>query len=256
MSGFSAVQDDKLFTAKLEDMYMQCERGCCSVYSFFLDERQCAVAERFCCGLRSDFRFRFWGGFEEAQRKMLCIYEEYAEGYIMDEFPMKCLTFTWRKEYTLSHRDFLGSLMAMRLKREVIGDIVIDEGTAQIFVTDTAAKLILSTVSKIGKIGVSVTDSKPFMLEIKQEFEETGCTVASMRLDCIVAAAAKTSRENAARLIRSEKVSVNHFPILSLSHEVCEGDTVSVRGSGRFILGAVNGTTKKGRIHIILRKYK
>lgn len=256
MSGFSAVQDDKLLTAKLEDMYMQCERGCGSVYSFFLDERQCAVAEKFCRSLRSDSNHVLWGGFEEAQRKMLCIYEYYAEDYVMEDFPMKCLTFTWRKEYTLSHRDFLGSLMAMRLKREVIGDIVIGEGKAQIFVTDTAAKLILSTVAKIGKVGVSVTDSEHFSLEIKQEFEETGCTVASMRLDCIVAAAAKVSRENAARLIRSEKVSVNHFPVMSLSHEVGEGDKISVRGSGKFILGAINGTTKKGRIHIILRKYK
>lgn len=246
---------DKLFTARLEDMYTACRRGRAYTFSSFLDEAQCAAAERYCTASGGDLCMKLWGGYEGARRKMLCIYEEYAEGYIMQDYPMKCLTFTWRREYPLTHRDFLGSLMAMRIKREVLGDIVIGEGKAQLFVTDTAARLILTSVTKIGRVGVSVTDAEPFSLEVKQEFEEISSTVASLRLDCIVSAAARQSREHAARLIRSEKVSVNHFHVTSVSHEVSEGDTLSVRGCGRFVLSSVNGMTKKGRIHIILRKY-
>lgn len=246
----------KLFEARIEDMYRQCERNYSSVYSAFLDERQCAEAERYCSRRCGEPLYTLWGGFEGAQRKMLCIYNEYSADFVREDAPIKCLTFSFRKEDKLSHRDFLGSFMGMRLKRETVGDIIIAEGTAQAFVTEVAARLILGTVGKIGRVGVKISDSEPFSLEVKQEFEEIGGTVASLRLDCIVGLAAKISRENAARLIRSERVSVNHFPETSLSREVHEGDIISVRGSGKFILGEINGTTKKGRIHISLRKYK
>jgi RNA-binding protein YlmH len=247
----------KLLEAHIEDMAERCSRTYSPQFTFFLDERQGAEAEIFCLRHCGEMMYMMWGGYEEAQRKILCIFPEYAADSIIDEFPLKCVTFSYRKEDRPDHRNFLGSLMALRLKREAIGDIVIAESEAQVFVTDIAAKLIMSSISKIGRVGVKLSDSTPFHLEKVQEFIElSGITVASMRLDCITAAAAHISRENAARLIRAEKVSVNHFTITSVSHEVRQGDVLSVRGSGRFILHAVNGETKKGRIHIILRKYK
>lgn len=248
---------DKLLEARIGDMIERCGRGCGFSFSQFLDERQCAEAERICShSVGGSLRYRLFGGFDGSARKMLCIYEDYCEDYITDEFPMRCLTFVFRKEDRLNHRDFLGSLMGLRLKREVIGDIIIAEGIAQIFVTETAARLIMSDLKKIGRVGVRISDDRPFEIEVRQEFDEFGSTVASLRLDCIVSAAAKVSREAAARLIRSEKVSVNHFSSTSLSQELKEGDVISVRGSGRFIFAKIGDTTKKERIHIILRKYK
>jgi len=246
---------DKLFEARIDDMFRQCERSFCSVYSSFLDERQCILAERI-CGRYGSPLYKLWGGFEDARRKVLCIYNEYSSDIVLEECPIKCLTFSFRSADKLSHRDFLGSFMAICLKRETIGDIIIADGAAQVFVTEIAARLILSTVSKIGKVGVRISDSEPFYLETKQEFDVIRATVASMRLDCAVGAAAKISRETASKLIRSEKVSVNHFPVMSVSHELNQGDIISVRGFGKFIMDEINGTTKKGRIHIVLRKYK
>ena len=168
---------------------------------------------------------------------------------------LMCLTFTYRSEDKLTHRDFLGSFMAQQLRREVIGDIVVGEGVAQAFVTDVAARLIGSSVTKIGRVGVKLTDDEPFRLENAQKFQEISGTVASLRLDCAVGLAAHLSREKAAVLIRSDKVDVNHFTVSSVSHELKEGDILSVRGCGRFVLSRIDGSTKKGRIHINLRKY-
>lgn len=247
---------DKLLEARIGDMLEHCERGGGFCFSQFLDERQCAEAELICRRLvGGNSRYHLFGGHDAAARKILCIYEDYCEDYYAEEYPIKCLTFTFRREDKLTHRDFLGSLMGLRLKREVIGDIIIADGIAQAFVTGNAARLIMSDLGKIGRVGVKITDDRPFELEIKQQFTEIGVTVASLRLDCIVSAAARISREAAARLIRSEKVSVNHFPILSLSHEVSEGSIISVRGYGRFVLGSIGQTTKKERIHIIILKY-
>ena len=182
--------EDKLLEAKLGDMADRCERYGCPVYSSFLDEHECVVAEKWCGGLSSDFGWILNGGFADARRKMLAVYPIYCSLPDEDDFPMKCLTFTYRKEDKLTHRDFLGSFMGQRLKREVIGDIIVSEGETQTFVTEVAAKAILDSVTKIGRVGVKITDDVDFRLDAEQKYKEISGTVASLRLDCIVSLAA------------------------------------------------------------------
>ncbi len=250
-------QSDKIFFAKLADMVNRCERN--GVYSFsnFFDERQCAEAERWCVRNTGGLHFMLYGGFPEANRKMLAVYPDYCDDYVYDDFPIKCVTFRYRKEDKLMHRDFLGTFMGMNFKREVIGDIVVGEGITQAFVTETAARLITSTVSKIGRTGVKVSDNEPFEIVLSdvQKFKDISGTVASLRLDCVTALAVNVSREKAAAFIRADRVDVNHFTVSSVSHELKEGDILSIRGCGRFILSGINGLTRKNRVHIILKKY-
>lgn len=246
---------NKLFIARLEDMKDRCEKNGMCVFSKFLDERQCILAQQWCEKNTGSLMFSLWGGFEQARRKMLAVYPDYCESFIREEYPVKCLTFVYRPQDRLTHRDFLGAFMSMELKREVVGDIVTDEGIAQVFVTDVAAGLIRSCIRKIGKTGVKVSDSRPFSLEIKQEYKEISGTVASLRLDCVVSLAANISREKAAALIKSEKTDVNHFTVTALPHELHRGDIISVRGCGRFILADIGGMTAKNRIHILLKKF-
>ncbi|MBP5581207.1 MAG: RNA-binding protein [Ruminococcus sp.] len=246
---------DKLFAARLRDMVSLCERDGAPVFSSFFDERQCAEAEAWCARNTGSLRYRLWGGYDDARRRMLAVYPDYCEDYILEDFPFVCLTFAYREEDRLSHRDFLGSFMGLQLKRDVIGDIVVTEGTAQAFVTEVAAKLISGSISKIGRVGVKISGDKPFILENAQKFQEISGTVASLRLDCVVGLAAKISREKAAALIRADRAEVNHLPVSSVSHELRGGDVLSIRGYGRFVLSEINGHTKKDRIHIILKKY-
>lgn len=248
-------QPDKLFFAKLADMVSRSERNGTYSFSNFLDEKQCAEAEQWCRHNTGGLVYKLWGGHEQADRKMLAVCPDYCEAYVIDEFPLKCITFKYRKEDRLTHRDFLGTLMGMNFKREIIGDIIVGEGMTQAFVTETAARLIMTTVSKIGRTGVSCSDDIPFELEVKRDFADISGTVASLRLDCVTALAANVSREKAAALIRGEKTDVNHFTVTSVSHELKEGDILSVRGCGRFLVSGINGVTKKNRIHIILKKY-
>lgn len=248
-------QSDKLFTARLSDMVSLCERDGAAVFSSFLDERQCIEADNWCARNTGALKYRLWGGYEDARRKMLAVYPDYCEEYITEEYPMVCLTFNYRSEDKLSHRDFLGSFMGLQLKREVIGDIVVSDGITQAFVSEVAARDILSSVSKIGRVGVKTADNKPFELENAQKFQIISGTVASLRLDCVVGLAAHLSREKAAALIRADKAEVNHLPVSSVSYELRGGDILSIRGTGRFVLSEINGSTKKGRIHIDLKKY-
>jgi len=248
------ASEDKLLDARLSDMTDRCERYGAPVFSAFLDERQCALAEQRLGYLPAGHGFSLYGGYEGAMRKMLAVYPDYCPAEEGD-FPMKCLTLTFRPEDKVTHRDVLGSFMAQQLKREVIGDILTDEGIAQCFVTDVAAKLLLQSVTKIGRVGVKLTDERELCLGNTQEFKPISGTVASLRLDCVVSLAVGISREKATALIRSDKVGVNHFPAASVSQELREGDILSVRGCGRFILYGIDGLTKKNRIHIDIRKF-
>ncbi|MDE6796385.1 MAG: RNA-binding protein, partial [Ruminococcus sp.] len=198
--------DNKFFSARLADMVSQCERNDISVFSDFLDERQSVQAEEWCRRNVGGLLFKFWGGYDGAGRKMLAIYPDFYEDYIIESFPFQCITFTYRKEDKLTHRDFLGTLMGMNLRRDTIGDIVVGEGITQIFVTEIVARLVTATVSKIGRTGVKCSGEKPFEMEVRQEFRTVSGTVASLRLDCVTGLATGLSREKSAVLIRSEKV--------------------------------------------------
>lgn len=246
---------DKFFYARLDDIVSQTEKNGVCNFSDFFDERQCAEAENWCLRNTGSLMYTLWGGFSDASRKMLAVYPDYYEDYIMEDFPFICLTFTYRKEDRLTHRDFLGTFMGMRLRREIIGDIIVGEGMTQVFVTDVAGKLISATVSKIGCTGVKCFTDRPFEMEVKQEFRTLSGTVASLRLDCVVSFATGLSREKSAVLIRSDKVEVNHFPVKSVSAEVRNSDIISIRGYGKFILSESGELTRKNRIHIILKKF-
>lgn len=247
--------DDKFFFARLADMVSRCERNDIYVFSDFLDERQGVQAEEWCRRNAGGLSYRLWGGHDGAGRKMLAIYPDFYEEYIIESFPFECITFTYRKEDKLTHRDFLGTLMGMNFRRDTIGDIVVGEGITQIFLTEVVAKLVTATVSKIGKTGVKCYDDRPFEMEVRQEFRTVSGTVASLRLDCVTGLATGLSREKTAVLIRSERVEINHFVTESVSAEVKSGDIISVRGYGKFLLSEVGGITRKNRIHIIIKKF-
>ncbi len=252
-----SLSPEKLFHGMVCDMVRICQRDCTSVFSDFLDEGQCSVAEKILKSEFPDVMYSFQGGFPKASRKMLAVFPDYCEDYISEDFVerCRCVTFTYRKSDNLTHRDFLGTLMGMRLRRETVGDIVVSEGKTQIFMTATVAGLVISTVGKIGRVGVKVTGDEPFSLEVKQEFKTINGTVSSLRLDSIVSLATGLSREKSSALVKSERVDVNHMTQKSVSHILSAGDTVSVRGYGRFLLADTDGVTKKGRIRVTVKKF-
>ena len=89
----------------------------------------------------------------------------------------------------------------------------------------------------------------------EQKVKEIRTTVASMRLDVIAAAGFGTSRSKMANEIDVDKVKVNWKDVKSSSQAIKEGDIISLRGRGRVEVAEVMGTTKKGRINLVLRRF-
>lgn len=247
----SAADESKRLVSRINDMIRLAEkRG--SVYSSFLNARECVLAEAELKRLMYD-NYCFYGLFENAERKMLCVFKEYYQPENSD-FPMTCLTFSYRKENKLTHRDFLGAIMALQIKRETVGDIVIGDGTAQIAVSDSVGNVIKSDIRKIGSVGVKVSDECGTVLKKVQEFKEIKGTVASLRLDGVLSLALNMSRSRTAGIIKGIGAEVNYFLKYDSSFNLSQGDIISVKGFGKYRLEEISGITKKGRIHITLCK--
>lgn len=243
-------EEKRYLSAHIADMQRLALRSGAPRFSAFLNEREAAVARS---AVKGDLRF--YGGYEGAARTVCGVLEgTYAQELSPEDiFPVRAVTFTFRKSDRLDHRDFLGALMALEIKRELLGDILISEGYAVVFVHETAEELV-SAVDKIGRVGVTAYHGVTMPLP-EQKLQKTDATVSSLRLDCIVSAAANLSRERSASLIKSGMVNADFSPCTDVSAVVRENTVLSIRGSGRYRLTGIAGETRKGRIRITIEKY-
>lgn len=217
-------------------------------FTAFLNEQEQFFAKSFLDSQGAVYAF--WGGAECCTRKMLCVLPFEMEA----EFPVYPVTITFRKAYTLTHRDFLGSFMALQIGREQIGDILMGEGYAIVFCTLTAHDMITADISKIGRVGVDISDGINAPLP-EAVFEETAAVVASLRSDCVVSALSGLSREKSADFIRAGNLTLNYESCGSVSKLLAQGDIISLRGYGKFVLCDEGVQTKKGKLRINLKKY-
>ncbi len=246
-------EEDARLRARIADACNLCERRSCPRFVGFLDEH-CQAVARAVLRETGQFQTVFFGGYPDAERVMLGVFPDFLQADT-EQFPITAMQFRYRPEASLTHRDFLGTLLANGIKREVIGDIVCEQGSAVVFVERQVAPFLADNIQKVGGEGVSVVYPYTSPVLVKREFRELTDTVASPRLDSVVKAAALISREEAARRIEAGLVSLNHMPCLSVSAAVREGDVLSVRGHGRFAVDAVGPQTKKGRYVLKLRQY-
>ncbi len=197
------------------------------------------------------------GGFNGAERARLIFRTEYSEP-VLPHNTVGLLEITYNTKFNkIEHKDVLGALMAMGIKREKIGDIVIAEKNAQVLVSKELEDYICMHLDQVGRASISIRQIPlDQALERAIETQEMMTTVKSLRLDAIIAAGYNLSRSETQKLIESERVKVNHQICSKTDYQIDQNDMISVRGFGRMILNAIEGTTKKDRIRVILSLYK
>lgn len=216
----------------------------------FLSSSQCAES----APLLRNIKYAFFGGYQGAERTILGVFPDWCE--IDDsEFPIIPLTFKFNSSYTLSHRDFLGTLMSLGIKREAVGDILIEKGKAVIFLTTEIMPYVKSQISKVGGVGVAIQEGIDGKLPQASEVQSLSASVSSIRIDCVVAALCGKSRNGALDLIQKGMVSSNSVGVVKPTALVSNGDIISVRGCGRFKITETENITKKGRIILKWNKY-
>ena len=170
--------------------------------------------------------------------------------------PVVCLRCTFYQEDSPSHRDFLGALMGAGIGRETVGDICVDKGSCDFFVTSEIAPYILQNFTSAGRTRVHIQRIPLMDARIPApEVKEIKDTLASLRLDSVISSGFRIGRKRACQYIEAGKASVDGLPCEKPDKPVAEGMKISVRGLGKIQLSAVNGKTKKDRISVVIHRY-
>ena len=227
----------------------------CYVYSEFLTTAEQDIL----CQMAFDGNaapFTLSGGYETAERKLACFGGQALCGYTQAP-PIVCILIApVSKKFAdeLSHRDFLGSLMALGFRRNVLGDIVINDNCGYLFCLDSVAAFVAEQFTQVKHTTVScaLTQAPDFVSTLP---EPVLFVAASQRLDAIVAAVYKLSRSESQRLFAQRRVFVNSKPVENTSFVVASGCVVSVRGFGRFLYEGIETETRKGRLKVSVRVF-
>lgn len=244
-------KQDLAFSAHIRDLFLLAQQKSTTRFTGFLDMHQLVMARQI--ALSSGYsNFTFFSGYPNGERAILGVFSKYRP---QESFPITPITLRFRKEDHIGHRDILGSLMGLEITRESIGDILVGDGIAVVFVLNTVSSIILNELKKVGNCGINIIEGMPPILPPLHKYLDVTAVVSSLRLDCIVAAMAGISRDKSCQTIKSKLVFVNGSSVCNPSRKVLEEDVVSIRGFGKFLFANVLKTTKKGRLQILYKKY-
>ncbi len=244
--------ETELIIPRIRDAIRLCDTSSMPKFVGFLTASEAAIAAEFVSKLGCNAEL--FGGYDGAERVYFGIFPDWCED--KDAFfPIATVTFSYRRQDKLTHRDFLGALMALGIERQTVGDILIEEGRAIAFLSRDIVKCVLSGITKVASVGVSLSEGFQYPLPGASSMKEITDTVASTRLDCIVAALLKCSRGQAATFIEDGLVAVNSVCVEKTVKAVRNGDKITVRGKGKFVIDSVEDRTRKDRIILKAKKY-
>lgn len=199
----------------------------------------------------------FFGGYPDAERRMLCYLPDYLDETALEENPpLVCLRATFYQADSPCHRDFLGGLMGMGITRETVGDILVDKGSCDLFVTEEMAPYLLQNFTEVGRTKLKLSQIPLCEVSVPQaQVQEIRDTVSSLRLDSLISSGFRISRSSAVQYITAGKAAIDGLPCEKPDKAVVEGAKISVRGLGKIKIHSVNGLTKKGRISVVIHHY-
>ena len=255
--------DDKILIANVLDKIKIVQKRNIYECTSFLNMREQELIRKI-LQTRNYTNYEFFGGAEGTERKILFIYSEKIMQYEAEKERIKnaeinCLNIDLPKEeygkYT--HKTYLGAIMKLGVKREMIGDIIVTNQGAQIIIKKDIEKFLMTNISlltrfKKATIEISELNTLKF-IEPKKEIKRI--VIPSMRLDAIVSEIARCSRNDASRLLEEERVFVNFQEEISGSKKIKEGDIITIRGKGRFKINKILNETKSKKLAVEIETY-
>lgn len=248
------IDEERIVMAKILDAAEQALERSEPVWTDFLDPHLRELAQDI---LRQEpsVRLLSFGGFRRAERQRLVL----VPSFYLTESIEPALAFyriTPVKRGELTHRDVLGAIIGLGLRREKTGDILILQDGAQIIVADEVGSVIENHLRKISNIDVTIEAIDPEALDVPPErIKEIRSTVSSLRLDAVAGLGYGVSRTRMAREIKSERLKINWQIVKDPDHLVRVGDILSIRGRGRVLVAEITGQSKKGRTGLLLHRY-
>lgn len=249
------TSEDRILLAKIWDKINTGLRRNVPSSTGFLSPRELEMTRYLFGDLEGLYSF---GGYEGAERQMLCYLPDYLDfsSLYESDSPIACLHAAFYEGDSPSHRDFLGALMGAGISRECIGDICVGKSVCDFFVTAEIAPYLLQNFTGAGRVKLQLTQVSLCDAKIPEpEIKEIRDTLASLRLDSVVSSGFRIGRSLAAQHIASGRAAIDGLPCEKPDKTVSEGMKISVRGLGKIKIQSVSGQTKKGRISVIIHRY-
>ena len=246
--------EDRLLLAKLWDKITAGMRKNIPANTCFLSPRELEMARYLFGDVPGLYAF---GGYADAERKMLIYLPEYLEEDALydSDSPCVCLRAGFYQADSPSHRDFLGALMGAGIGRETVGDICVGKSQCDFFVTAEMAPHLLQSFTSAGRTKLHLSQIPLTQAQIPEpEVREIKDTLASLRLDSVISSGFRIGRSLASQYISAGKASIDGLPCDKPDMPVAEGSRVSVRGLGKIRLVHINGKTKKDRISVVIHR--
>ncbi len=253
-------QEDKMCLAQVEDKIKISKKTNRMQATDFLDMYQLSLVRSY-LKKNNITNYFLYGGYKEAERKILVAYpddkEEIAKSKSEELVKIVRVELSEKERGKYTHRNYLGGIIKLGLKREKVGDIVVSPNGADIIVVKDFAEILSKELPSLTRF----QDSKITIKEIKDlrkqeiRIEDVKIIVPSLRLDTVVSDLARTSRSKAVQIIKQERVFINGQNETKVSKQLKLEDILTIRGKGRFIIKEVVGTTRSGRQIIRVEKY-
>ena len=247
--------EDRMLLAKLWDKINAGMRKNIPANTCFLSPRELEMAKYLFGEPEGLYSF---GGYEDAERKMLVYLPEYLEESALFEEDSPCVSLraTFYQGDSPNHRDFLGALMGAGIGRETVGDICVGREHCDFFVTQEIAPYILQNFTSAGRTKLHLEQIPLSEADIPEpEVKEIKDTMASLRLDSVISSGFRIGRSLASQYVTSGKAAIDGLPCEKPDKQVAEGSKISVRGLGKIKLVQINGRTKKDRISVVIHRY-
>lgn len=193
------------------------------------------------------------GGFDDAERKMICFSQKSSV-----KFPLKIMIIKNDSKFShLEHRDFLGSLMSLGVKREKFGDLICSGENCYVSVCEDISEYIITNFKSAGRCPCSIKTVESDNLILPSTFFQNKVIIcASMRLDSVVSSLCNVSRGNASSYIENGNVLVDYVEARSRDKLITEGSIITVKGFGKFIIKEETGFTGSGKVKVTCKVYK
>lgn len=246
-------KEESILISNIEDKIEKCISRYTTTKSNFLDLNQRSLAEHI-CNYRKDFFYLFYGGYEDAERTIVIFSPEHID--LEQDNPLEILRVHHNGHNNLTHRDYLGSLMGLGIKREMIGDILVRNDGADIIILKEVSTFLQQNYTNAGNasLGTGIYTIEELMLP-EAHFKEKTDTVASLRIDSIIASIFSLSRTKSQEAIKAGLVFVNSKQCIKADYLINEGDKIVLRGKGKAVLSEIGKTTRKNRTVIVSKKY-
>lgn len=253
--------EDRILLSQVLDKIEIAEKRNQIQYTDFLDMYQVALVKKF-LNKNQLQNYILYGGFEDAERKIAIFYSDNYDKEIVEKDYQKMLKVIRVQlgkdeigKYT--HRNYLGGIIKLGMKREKVGDILVADDGADIIVKEETAKILskdLETLTRFQNSKIDVIDLSDLRTpEIK--VEEIDIIVSSLRLDNIASDLARTSRSKIVQVMAQERVFINGQCETKPSKAVKMGDVITIRGKGRFVVKEIKANTRSGRMVLSIEKY-